>query len=276
MPVDPCLRSLDLTLPACPSAVLKLAQLMPREDVSVKELAAVVEGDMALAAAVMRTVNSAMFGVLRRVETVGEAALFLGMREVATITCEQGLRAAFPVSPAMNHLWDQARLRSLLMGRSAVELGVHAWQAQSAGLFAQVGQAALMAHDPARHAAVLASLPIDAGPAPLAAAERERFGVDHAVLGSALCRVWGVAAAVADHVRDRPLEPSAWSTRPHAVKSLLHLGRLVDACMADPASLETVGAGMADAPWPIDHARATVLTQWQRLLTGQEPLSLVA
>ena len=276
MPLDPCLRSLDLTLPACPSAVLKLAQLMPREDVSVRELAAVVEGDMALAAAVMRTVNSAMFGVLRRVETVGEAVLFLGMREVAAITCEQGLRAAFPVSPAMNQLWDQARLRSLLMGRCADALGVHAWQAQSAGLFAQVGQAALMAHDPARHAALQAALPGGASPADLATAERERFGVDHAVLGSALCRVWGLAAAVADHVRDRPLSPSAWATRPHAVKSLLHLGQLVDTCMADPAALETTCAGLGDAPWSVEQAQATVLAQWQRLLTGQEPLALVA
>lgn len=276
MPLDPCLRSLDLTLPACPAAVLKLAALMPREDVNVRELATVVESDMALAAAVMRTVNSAMFGVLRRVETVGEAVLFLGMREVAAITCEQGLRAAFPVSPAMNQLWDQARLRSLLMGRCAEPLGVHAWQAQSAGLFAQVGQAALMAHDPSRHAALQAALPAQASAAELAVAERERFGVDHAVLGSALCRVWGLAAAVADHVRDRPLNPAAWTSRPHAVKSLLHLGRLVDACMRDPASLSEACSGAEEAPWSVDQAQDTVLTQWHRLLTGQEPLALVA
>ena len=237
MALDPVLRSLDLSLPACPRAVLRLSQLMSREDVHAQELAAIVETDMALAAAVMRAVNSAMFGILRRVETVAEAVLFLGLRDVAALTCEAGLRATFPDTPAMRHLWDQARLRSLLMGRCGDGLGLHAWRAQSAGLFAQVGQAALMAHDPRRHDAVRNATAAQSPGQPaatLAAAERAAFGVDHAVLGSALCRAWGLAAPVSDFVRDRPLPTSAWQTRPQDVKALLMLGAAVDARILAP------------------------------------------
>lgn len=246
MPIDPALRSLDLALPACPAAVLALSALMARDEVQAQALAEVVERDMALAAAVMRTVNSAMFGILRRVETVAEAVVFLGMRQVAAITCEAGLRASFPASPAMNALWDQARQRSALMGRCAEALGVHPWRAQSAGLFAQVGQAALMAHDARRYAAMIWS---NDGSwhdrlAAQAAAERASFGVDHAVLGSALCRAWGLAAPIADHVRDRPLNPAAWLSRPRDVRELLSLGALADACLAGCAE-EADAAGLA-------------------------------
>lgn len=274
MPLDPALRSLDLSLPACPKAVLRLGELMAREDVSVAEMAAVVETDMALAAAVMRAVNSAMFGVLRRVETVAEAVLFLGMREVAALTCEAGLRATFAQTPAMARLWDQARLRSVVMGRCAQSLGLHAWRAQSAGLFAQVGQAALMSHDPQRHDSLRAALAADQSldsACALALAEREAFGVDHAVLGSALCRAWGLAAPVSDYVRDRPLPAGSWQTRPQDVKALLVLGAQVD----------QVASGAAEAPPPdaaaqawagLPQARlvAEVAAQWQALWARAE------
>ena len=92
---DSSLRQLDIELPASPAATLKLTELLADEDTSVPEVADVIEGDLALASAVVRTVNSAMFGILRRVETVAEAVLYLGMREVAAITLESGLRTRF-------------------------------------------------------------------------------------------------------------------------------------------------------------------------------------
>jgi HD-like signal output (HDOD) protein len=262
---DPSLRQLDIELPASPAATLKLTELLADEDTSVPEVADVIEGDLALASAVVRTVNSAMFGILRRVETVAEAVLYLGMREVAAITLELGLRTRFPTSPAMNRIWDAARLRGLLMGRSAVSLGLHAWRAQSAGLFAESGQAVLCLHAPDEYPALLARHAGDTDRSALLAAETAAFGVSHDVLGASLCRAWGLAAEVADFIRERPQPPQRWAQRPQELRSMLALGAVADALIAG-ASPEAIAAQVAPIAGLDGAALARAATQnWQRI-----------
>ncbi|HSN32500.1 MAG TPA: HDOD domain-containing protein [Ideonella sp.] len=262
---DPSLRQLDIELPASPAATLRLTELLADEDTSVPEVADVIEGDLALASAVVRTVNSAMFGILRRVETVAEAVLYLGMREVAAITLELGLRTRFPPSPAMTKIWDAARLRGLLMGRTAVALGLHAWRAQSAGLFAESGQAVLCLHAPDTYPAMLARHAVAADFSGLLAEETAAYGVSHELLGASLCRAWGLAGDVADYVRERPHDASRWSQRPKPVRALLVLGAVADALIAgrDAAAVAQQVAPAAD----LDAAElARAATQhWQRI-----------
>jgi HD-like signal output (HDOD) protein len=262
---DSSLRQLDVELPASPAATLRLTELLADEDTSVPEVAEVIESDLALASAVVRTVNSAMFGVLRRVETVAEAVMYLGMREVAAITLELGLRTRFPTSPEMNRIWDAARLRGLLMGRAAVALSLHAWRAQTAGLFAQSGQAVLCLHAPQQYPAMMARHPAPAALGALLAEETAAFGLSHDVLGSSLCRAWGVAGEVADFVRDRPLDVERWAPRPQSVRALLALGAVADAKIrgeeADAVAAQVAPAAALDAPT----LASAVAKQWQRI-----------
>lgn len=262
---DPSLRQLDIELPASPGATLRLTELLADEDTSIPEVAEVIEGDLALASAVVRTVNSAMFGILRRVETVAEAVMYLGMREVAAITLELGLRTRFPQSPAMNRIWDAARLRGLIMGRTAVSLGLHAWRAQSAGLFAESGQAVLCLHAPDDYPALLERHATDDGRSAQLAEELTLFGVSHDVLGSSLCRAWGLAADVSDVVRDRSLEVDRWAARPQPVRAMLALGAVADTLISGGDAGATAEAVAAQAGLSaVDLARAAA-QQWQRI-----------
>ena len=141
MSISPQLRNLNIDLPACPSTLVKLSLLMADENCSTDQLAALIETDMALSSAVVRTVNSALFGLLKRVETVHEGIRYLGMAQVAGLTYEIGLRGAFPPSPLLQNIWDRAGIRGLAMGRIARQLDVDPWQAHTAGLFAESGRA---------------------------------------------------------------------------------------------------------------------------------------
>ena len=47
---------------------------------------------MALAAAVLKAVNSSLYGLRGRVQSVQQAITYLGTREVAAVTFEMGLR----------------------------------------------------------------------------------------------------------------------------------------------------------------------------------------
>src|SRR5213075_1783366 len=131
MPVDAELRSLNIDIPAQPEALVKLSLLLADDDVNIPALGGLIESDMALAAAVMKAVNSSLYGLKGRVQSVQQAVTYLGMREVAAITFEMGLRAAFPPAPELEPLWQRAARRGLLMGRMAQQLDIDAWAAHS-------------------------------------------------------------------------------------------------------------------------------------------------
>ena len=126
MSVQPELRSLDIDIPAQPGALVKLSLLLAEDEMNLQAAAALIETDMALAAAVLKAVNSSLYGLKGRVQTVQQAITYLGMREVAAITFEMGLRAAFPPAEELEPLWRRAARRGRLMGRVAARLGLDA------------------------------------------------------------------------------------------------------------------------------------------------------
>ena len=119
MSVAPQLRSLEIDIPSKPDALVKLSLLLAEDDVNQRAVAALVEADMALAAAVMKAVNSSLYGLAGRVQSVQQAITYLGTREVAGITFEMGLRAAFPPAAELEPLWQRAAERGLWVGRLA-------------------------------------------------------------------------------------------------------------------------------------------------------------
>ena len=231
MSIAPQLRNLNIDLPACPSTLVKLSLLMADENCSTDQLASLIETDMALSSAVVRTVNSALFGLLKRGETVHEGIRYLGMAQVAGLTYEIGLRGAFPPSPLLQNIWDRAGIRGLAMGRIARQLDVDPWLSHTAGLFAESGRAVLFAYDRQRYAALDTD---GSDEALLCAAEIEAFGVSHSALGAALCQSWGLSREVSDSVRARPNSATQWTQERPAVQKLLTIGAAVDKLLLNP------------------------------------------
>ncbi|MEY4749972.1 MAG: hypothetical protein RIQ60_2186 [Pseudomonadota bacterium] len=263
MPLSPQLRALEVDLPACPRTLLQLLPLLDDERSSVAAMAAVVEADMALASAVVRTVNSAMFGLLHRVDTVAEAMLHLGSQEVAALTYACALRAAFVPTARLERLWQHAAHAGLLMGRSAAALGLDPWRAHTAGLFARSGQAVLLSRAGAGYSQLLEGAGNDA--AALLAAEQAEYGLTHAVYGSALCAAWGLSSDVVKYVRERVAAPGRWRDWPAPLRDLLLLGRLVDT-LIDGADLKASAAAAAlDSDWSADQLVLCLAGPWQTL-----------
>jgi HD-like signal output (HDOD) protein len=198
MPVDPQLRTLDIDIPSQPEPLLRLSLLMAEPEPNLAALSALIEFDMALAAAVMKAVNSSLYGLSGRVQTVQQSVTYLGMREVAGIALEFGLRAVFPPAPELVALWARAAQRGVIMGRLAKALQMDAWAAHSAGLFEECGKAVLMRHAPDHYPSMLRAAVNDLA---LCEIEAAAFGVSHDVLGAALCESWGVNAAAVTCVR---------------------------------------------------------------------------
>ncbi len=238
MSVSPQLRSLEIDIPSTPDALVKLSLLLAEDDVNQQAVAALVESDMALAAAVMKAVNSSLYGLAGRVQSVQQAITYLGTREVAAITFEMGLRAAFPPAPELEPIWQRAAHRGLLMGRLAAALGLDAWAAHSAGLFEECGKAVLFRHATDHYRAMLRAADTDAD---LCQLEHAGFGVSHDALGAALCESWGLGLAAVASVRHHVTAQGLLELHgAPARRSVLALSVIAAAIVSMPPSVDAV------------------------------------
>jgi HD-like signal output (HDOD) protein len=245
MSVNPELRKLDIDIPAQPQALVKLSLLLAEDDINLQAAAALIESDMALAAAVMKAVNSSLYGLKGRVQNVHQAITYLGMREVAGITFEMGLRAAFPPAPELDPIWKRAAWRSRVMARLAQRLSQDAWDAHAAGLFEECGKAVLYRHAPEHYRTMLRAAAA-ADDMALVEMERVGFGVSHDALGAALCESWGLATPAAHSVRHHV---QAQATRelppPPARREICALSVLAHLVETDPVDAEAAATALA-------------------------------
>jgi len=243
MPVDPQLRSLNIDIPAQPDSLVNLSMLLADENVNLQAVSALIASDMALAAAVLKAVNSAFYGLRARVQSVQQAITHLGTREVAAVTFEMGLRAVFPAAPELEPLWERASVRSLLMSRIGQAINVDPWAAHSAGLFEECGKAVLFRHASTRYRGLLLQAADDEE---LLLLEHAEFGVSHDALGAALCESWGLSAAAVASVRfhvivNATLELPMQLPR----RGVCALSALAHALMTDPTTLDAVAEAVA-------------------------------
>jgi HD-like signal output (HDOD) protein len=239
MSVNPELRTLDIAIPAQPESLVKLSLLMAEDDFNLSAIAELIESDMALAAAVLKAVNSSLYGLKGRVQSVQQAITYLGMREVAGITFEMGLRAAFPPAAELEPLWRRAGQRGLLMGRLGQRMSLDAWAAHSAGLFEECGKAVLFRHAADHYRSMLRAASSDTE---LLTLEHTGFGVSHDALGAALCESWGLAATAVASVRHHVIIQATLVLPPQVAPraEIPALSAMVGALMDRPEALDAV------------------------------------
>lgn len=249
MSVQPELRTLEIDIPAQPEPLVKLSLLLAEDEIDLPAVSKLIEGDMALASAVMKAVNSSLYGLKGRVQSVQQAVTYLGMREVAAITFEMGLRAAFPAAAELEPLWERAARRGIVMGRLGQRLSLDAWAAHSAGLFEECGKAVLFRHAPDHYRTMLRASRSDAD---LVQLEAAGFGVSHDALGAALCESWGLAPAACASVRHHVALQTSGEFPPQMTRrSIGALSAIAYALIDAPDTLEAVVERVA-APAELD------------------------
>jgi len=192
-------KLLQAELPPRPAILVSLTEQMHSEDPDARRVSQLVSADVGLASAVVKTVNSPYFGLGRQVASVQQAVTFLGLAEVFGIVSGALLRRSFPSKDVyMERLWDEAAVRGAFMSRLARELRVLAPdRAYTCGLFENCGMALLLLHA-ADYKALLKQA---ASSQEQQGLERSQYGIDHAALGQALVRSWGLPDELALAVR---------------------------------------------------------------------------
>jgi HD-like signal output (HDOD) protein len=239
-----------LALPPCPEILAQIAQEVRADTPDVRKVGDLVSRDVAAAAGMLKTVNSAGYGLRGAARSVQQAIGYLGLDRTAMLLAGLLLRSAFPRTnrPAMARFWQTSAQLASVLGFFARVLGAgERDEAHTFGLFRDAGSAVLICRYP-DYDSVMARWQASAV-ASCTEYEKNQFGADHAVIGAVLARDWHLPEEMSDailwHHADFVLALDAAPIRAEAVR-LIALGvlgdRVLERYRAEPAAAGAAGS----------------------------------
>lgn len=183
----------SIGIPPRPSLLADVQHEMAGDDPDPRKIAQLVAKDVAMSAALLKSANSPFFGLKRKVETVEQAASFLGLTQVSSLLMGLIMRRAIKTEgPALSGFWDAATKRSLAMAKMAKTMRLCAPDlAHTFGLFCDIGIPMLMSRFPDYHETL--RLAVEEREQWFTRIEDQRHGTNHAIIGSFLARSWGLS-----------------------------------------------------------------------------------
>ena len=187
----------DLRIPPCPRILADFSAEAGRDDPDSRVLVRLIASDAGLSAAILKAVNSPLFGLSRQAGDVAQALTILGLRAATQLITSLLLRQAFPSAAGalMQRYWDDSlRTADAAMTLASQVRGTSRAEAHAFALFRDCGLAVMIARFP-DYGDVMDAHAREPGPA-LLAAEETRYRFHHARVGFALARGWHLPDAV--------------------------------------------------------------------------------
>ncbi len=213
--IDKCVK-----LSPAPVVIARVASMLSSGEYNSKELEDLIMTDEAISASVLRTANSAAYGVPGRVFDLREGIVRLGSKTLRRIVLEHKSSELFDGAGEAYGLRRQDLWRGSVGGALAAELIAESRKvcepgvAYVAGLLRDIGKLAV---DVALGADAFRDIDPDETPERgFTEQERLRLGVDHAELGAALAKRWNLPDRIcaAIHHHHRPPEPGETGADP--------------------------------------------------------------
>ncbi|NDY43279.1 HDOD domain-containing protein [Dissulfurirhabdus thermomarina] len=257
-----------LRLSSLPHVVLRLLEATLDEDASVADIARVAGNDPGLTARMLRLANSPYFGVSRKISTIEDAAVILGLQAVRNLAVTISVYEFFsgvrdtPGFSLPVFWWHS--LATAIVCRSLAEAAGYPEPSEAfmAGLLHDVGKLVILQAD----AAAFRSVHHGAhGDQRLVEAERAVLGMDHAAAGADFLEQSRLHPFFCDAVRYHHLSPGEVRAASGLVR-IVHLGdRLAHRLpAADEAELRALAAVLDEAMGPVPVALADLRDRLER------------
>ncbi len=183
-------------LPPGPKLYTQLTQALKNPDLPMARIYGLIERDASLTAVLLKTVNSAYFGLRRQVSSVIEAARLLGVVAVRCLALFVEAFAHLDADKRVDHEYvEWFHTHSFLTARIAQALAAGSALAPdrvfSAGLLHDMGELLIATRLPEEH--MRARIAVSQGRA-TTVHQAEQIGRTHAEIGSWLLSHWGLPA----------------------------------------------------------------------------------
>jgi HD-like signal output (HDOD) protein len=220
-----------------PDAAIRLNAVLTDPDTSANDIADIVSLDPALAARVLRAVNSAYFGLRGRVDSITKAITMIGTSELQSLVLATSAALAFRnIASKLVDMesFRQHSVRAALAARGFAESGSlrrHRERVFLSALMHDVGQLVLYHQLPEISTRILQA--VKAG-RPQDEAEYEALGFTHAEVGALLLERWNLPSSLTMPVRFHHRYDEATDFAREA--ALIHIGSRVSHLMEQERS----------------------------------------
>ncbi|MFH0785062.1 MAG: response regulator [Pseudomonadota bacterium] len=192
------------TLPSLPAAYAKLQKAMARSDVDLAEVVGIIEQDIAMSVKVMQLVNSAFFGIYKKVESPARAVTLLGLETIKILVLGVEIFSQVKIPKDIFQI-DALWAHSLTVGKIAKAIAGHETEDKDiinsaflAGILHDIGKLILISHFPEQYRQVL-DLTCEQK-ITLPEAEKAIFGTDQSAVGAYLIGLWGFSTQIVEAV----------------------------------------------------------------------------
>ncbi|EIM62413.1 HDOD domain-containing protein [Desulfobacter postgatei] len=192
-----------------PAVVNSLLEIIDDPNSSMKDITKIIQYDPAITANILRTANSAYFGLKRPAETIQEAAMMLGTNHVVDLVmlklCSQavkGTQKGYDLHEGA--LWKYSVSSALIAKQVAVQLDLpNKNSIFTASLLKDIGKTVLdkFIQDAFEK---ISNLVINENFS-FMEAEKQIIGVDHAELGAMIAKIWKFSPRMVGIIRNHHL-----------------------------------------------------------------------
>ncbi|MBS1792409.1 MAG: HDOD domain-containing protein [Acidobacteria bacterium] len=217
------------TIPSLPTLYHELIDELSKNEPSTKKVGEIVKKDIGMTSKILQIVNSAFFGLQRRISDSNEAVEFLGLDTISSLTLGLGvisqLASAEPPAMLLARLWEHSIQVGLLASKIAQsERPAVAVDAFTAGLLHDIGEVVLAVNLPEQF--LDAQKLVEERKIDRSEAEREVFETTHAEVGAYLLGLWGLPTQVVEAVAYHHT-PSESKTEQFTALTAVHIANAI-------------------------------------------------
>ena len=178
-------------IPSLPAIALQVIELTADENLTMAQLAATIQNDQGLAGKILKTVNSAFYGLSKPCTTLAQAQIMLGLNAVKTLALGFSLVSAVKDASEEDFDYDTYWRRGLYSGVASRIIAdatkvADPEEAFLGGLMQDIGMIALNSAIGPSYAQLVNSVPHER----LLRAELEELEISHPLVGSMLASRW--------------------------------------------------------------------------------------
>ena len=280
-------------IPPLPHVVTELLREIQDPNATAASVGKIAASDPALAASLIRTVNSAAFALHRKITSAHEAVNYLGFSSVKSMVLhlqlEQALGSGGATDPDVQDLWVHSVMVSFIADTLAKRVpDVDRGFATTLGLLHDIGKLVVLTRFP-EEAKQLRAIRTAPGEHKQALADERRvLGVTHADLGANVAAKWGLPGDLVRSIRFHHFPHKAFeATDPEQFHKTMFLvqiaNQLAKYCyvytdeteidVVDPSSLKLLGFGpnltsLLDDEVRAAASRAIFIAQDQQAFSG--------
>ena len=256
------------TLPSLPEVYTEVISELQSSDPSVKKVGEIISTDLAMTAKILQVVNSAFFGLVRKINNPKEAVMLLGTETIKALVLSVKIFSQFNHKKFAWFNFDELFNHSMSVSMFAQTISRQEHLDQTlvnhslmAGMFHDLGKLILVTNFQEPYQKVLT----EAGKTRqnLWDLEIERFGTSHAEIGAYLMGLWGLEYPVIEAIAFHHC-PGKSLSNSTGLLTAVHFGDAFDRLKKDPNDLDSEnGLTQLDRGYLDNLGVAGRITDWQ-------------